>query len=59
MPAAGTDYVQFLRTGRNRWWKGLVAIVLLAVGYLVVSLATGLAAISLDLATGRIAEESL
>lgn len=59
MPAAGTDYVQFFRTGRNRWWKGVVAIVLLAVGYLVISLGTGLAAISLDLATGRIDEASL
>ena len=59
MPAPGTEYVQFFRTGRNRWWKGVVAIVLLAVGFLGVSLALGLAAISLDLATGRIEEESL
>ena len=59
MPAPGTEYVQFFRTGQNRWWKGLVAIVLLVIGYVIVSLVTGLAAISLDLATGRIDEEAL
>jgi uncharacterized protein len=59
MPAAGTEYVQFLRTERHRWWKGLVAIVLLVVGYLGVSLALALPALALDVATGRISEESL
>ena len=59
LPAPGTEYAQFLRTGRNRWWKGLVVIVLLVVGYVVVSFVTGLGAIGLDLATGRIDQESL
>ncbi len=59
LPAPGTEYAQFLRTRRNRWWKGLVVIVLLMVGYLVVSFVTGLGAIGLDLATGRIDQESL
>jgi membrane protease YdiL (CAAX protease family) len=59
LPAPGTEYAQFLRTGRNRWWKGLVVIVLLVVGYVLVSFVTGLGAIGIDLATGRIDQESL
>lgn len=59
MPTPGTEYVQFLRTGRHRWWKGVVVIVLLVVGYLGISLALSLAAIGLDFATGRVDEESL
>ena len=59
MPTPGTEYVQFFRNGRNRWWKGVVAIVLLTVGYLLISLGVSLTAIFLDVATGRIDEESL
>jgi uncharacterized protein len=59
LPPPGTTYVQFFRTERNRWWKGIVVIALLVVGYLLISLATSFGAIAIDLATGRITGESL
>ncbi len=54
LPAAGTEFHQFLRTGRNRWWKGALAIGLLVVGYLLVSTVLGLVAYVFETATGRI-----
>ena len=54
MPAPGTEYHQFLRNGRNRWWKGALAIACLVVGFLIVSTVLGLIAIGIDVATGRI-----
>ena len=54
MPAPGTEYHQFLRNGRNRWWKGALAIACLVIGFLIVSTVLGLIAIGIDVATGRI-----
>ena len=59
LPAAGTEFHQFLRTGRNRWWKGVLVIALLVIGFLLVSLVTGAAAIAFEVATGRIPADSL
>jgi membrane protease YdiL (CAAX protease family) len=59
LPAPGTEYHQSLRTGRNRWWKGALAIAALVVAYLVISTVLGLVAIAIDLATGRVSASSL
>lgn len=58
MPASGTEYHRFLRTERNSWWKGVVAILAFVVSYLVISAAVGALAVVFDLATGRSTFES-
>lgn len=45
--------------GIRGWWRGLVAIISLVVGFLLVSLILGLIAVVIDLATGRSTLESL
>src|SRR3954453_19850632 len=52
LPTTGTEYHHFLRTPRNRWWKGVLAILSLVVGYVIVSLALGQGAMIIDNATG-------
>ena len=47
------------RTGRNRWWKGVLAIVLLVSGFLMVCFVTGAGAIGYEVATGRVRAETL
>ncbi len=59
MPAAGAEYHHFFRTGRNRWWKGALVIVLLVIGYLTISTVTSIAAIAFEVATGRLSAEAL
>lgn len=59
LPAPATPYHQFLRTGRNRWWKGLVVIVLLVVGYFLVAGTLIIVAFVFEAATGRITWEQL
>jgi uncharacterized protein len=58
LPAPGTEYHRFLRTPRNAWWKGLVAIVGFVVGYLIINTIVGFGAIAVDVLTGRSTWES-
>lgn len=58
LPPAGTEYHRFLRTPRNAWWKGVVAIVGFVVGYLLINLVVGIGAIAFDVLTGRSTWES-
>ncbi|HEU5487052.1 MAG TPA: CPBP family intramembrane glutamic endopeptidase [Microlunatus sp.] len=58
LPPPGTEYHRFLRTPRNAWWKGLVAIVGFVVGYLLITTVISVVAIGIDLATGRSSTES-
>jgi membrane protease YdiL (CAAX protease family) len=58
LPAAGTEYHRFLRTPRNAWWKGVVAIVGFVIAYLIINTVVGLGAILFDVATGRSTWES-
>jgi len=53
LPTTPAEYHHFLRTPRNRWWKGLLAILSLVVGYVIVSLVLGQVAMIIDTATGR------
>lgn len=53
MPAPGTEYHRFLRTPRNAWWKGVVAIVAFVVGYLLLTTLVALPAIAYDVVSGR------
>lgn len=59
MPAPGTEYHRFLRTPRNAWWKGVVAIVGFVIGYLILNAAFGIAAFGFDVATGRTTFEAI
>ncbi|WP_194793370.1 hypothetical protein [Raineyella fluvialis] len=36
LPLEAQDYYGFLRTPRYRWWKGVLAILVLVIGYVVV-----------------------
>ena len=58
LPAPGTEYHRFLRTPRNAWWKGVVAIVGFVIGYLIINTVVGLGAILFDVFTGRSTWES-
>jgi membrane protease YdiL (CAAX protease family) len=58
LPPAGTEYHRFLRTPRNAWWKGLLAIVGFVIGYLLITTVISIIAIGIDLATGRSSAES-
>ncbi|HEY5981560.1 MAG TPA: CPBP family intramembrane glutamic endopeptidase [Microlunatus sp.] len=58
LPEPGTEYHRFLRTPRNRWWKGVVAILGFVIGYLIINTVVGLVAIVFDVATGRSTWES-
>src|SRR3954454_12641530 len=53
LPVPATEYHHFLRTPRSRWWKGVLAILSLVVGYVIVSLVLGQVAMIIDTATGR------
>ncbi|HEY5785513.1 MAG TPA: CPBP family intramembrane glutamic endopeptidase [Microlunatus sp.] len=53
LPPPGTEYHRSLRTPRNAWWKGVVAIVGFVIGYLILNTALGVAAIAFDVITGR------
>lgn len=53
LPAEGTPYHHFLRTPRHRWWKPLLLVVGVLVAYGVLSLATMLVAIVVDVVSGR------
>jgi len=57
-PEPGTEYHRFLRTPRNAWWKGVVAILGFVIGYLIINTVVGLGAIVFDVATGRSTWES-
>ena len=59
LPAAGTEYHRFLRTPRNAWWKGVVAIVGFVLGYLIINTVVGFAAIAFDVITGRSTWEAI
>jgi membrane protease YdiL (CAAX protease family) len=54
MPQTEVAYHQTLRVPSARWWKGLVVIALFVVGYLLISLVIQAAAVSVDVATGRV-----
>ena len=58
LPAAGTEYHRFLRTPRNAWWKGVVAIVGFVLGYLIINTVVGFGAIAYDVLSGRSTWES-
>ncbi|HYI59125.1 MAG TPA: type II CAAX endopeptidase family protein [Microlunatus sp.] len=58
LPPAGTEYHRFLRTPRNAWWKGMVAIVGFVIGYLLITTIVSIGAVAVDLATGRSTFES-
>ncbi|HYI56252.1 MAG TPA: hypothetical protein VEX57_19955, partial [Microlunatus sp.] len=53
LPEPGTEYHRFLRTPRNAWWKGVVAIVGFVIGYLLLTTVLGIGAIAFDVITGR------
>lgn len=53
LPEPGTEYHRFLRTPRNAWWKGLVAIVGFVLGYLLITTALSIPAMAYDIVTGR------
>jgi membrane protease YdiL (CAAX protease family) len=59
LPQSGTEYHRFLRTQRNAWWKGVVAIVGFVIGYLILNGVLGFAAIAYDIATGRSSWEAI
>jgi membrane protease YdiL (CAAX protease family) len=59
MPDPGTEYHRFLRTPRNAWWKGVVAIVGFVIGYLVITTALAVAAVAVDVAAGRSTWEAI
>ncbi|MDN5803670.1 MAG: CPBP family intramembrane metalloprotease, partial [Microlunatus sp.] len=59
MPAPGTEYHRFLATPRNRWWKGVLAILGFVLGYLIINAVVGGIAIGIDVATGRMTLESI
>ena len=58
LPAPGTEYHRFLRTPRNAWWKGVLAIVGFVLGYLIINTVVGVGAIAFDVLTGRSTWES-
>ncbi|MET1007558.1 MAG: CPBP family intramembrane glutamic endopeptidase, partial [Propionibacteriaceae bacterium] len=58
LPEAGTEYHRFLRTPRNAWWKGVVAILGFVIGYLIINAVVGVGAIAFDMFTGRSTWES-
>lgn len=37
LPPDGTEYHQFYRVPGNRWWRGLLVLVVAIIGYLVLS----------------------
>lgn len=53
LPEPGTEYHRFLRTPRNAWWKGVVAIVGFILGYLVLTSLLAIPAIAYDVVSGR------
>lgn len=58
-PPEPRGYTQFYRTPRNRWWKGLVSIVVVLTVFLVASLVLGLIAMLIDAFTGASDPEAL
>lgn len=58
LPEPGTEYHRFLRTPRNAWWKGVVAILGFVVGYLILNTVLGIVAIAFDVLSGRSSWES-
>ncbi|GAB3045224.1 hypothetical protein GCM10027079_07280 [Sediminivirga luteola] len=58
-PPEARGYTQFYRTPRNRWWKGLVSIVVVLTVFLVASLILGLIAMLIDAVTGASDPEAL
>ena len=48
LPTTPTEYHHFLRTPRSRWWKGVLAIICLVVGFAIVSVVLGQVAIIID-----------
>lgn len=59
LPEPGTEYHRFLRTPRNAWWKGLVAIVGFVVSYLLLTSILTVGAMFVDVATGRSTWEAI
>lgn len=53
LPTEPREYHHFLRTPRAAWWRGVLAILSLVVGYLVLSFVFGGLAVVVDIATGR------
>lgn len=59
LPLETQDYYGLLRTPRFRWWKGLLAAVLLVGGGLVVNGVLDLVGLVIDLVTGAVTVEDL
>lgn len=53
LPESGTPYHHFLRTPRHRWWKALLLVVGVLVAYGVLSVITTVAALIIDVVSGR------
>ncbi|MFI7584042.1 lysostaphin resistance A-like protein [Kocuria sp. M1N1S27] len=56
---APLTYTEFYRTPRNRWWKGLVSILVLIAGLLLFSVALALGATAIDLLLGSTTTDEL
>lgn len=53
-PVQEEDYYSFLRTGRHRWWKALLAMMSLIIGFFLLSAVIGVVGIGIDIATGAV-----
>jgi CAAX protease family protein len=54
LPQTEVAYHQTLRTPTNHWWKGLAAIAVFVLGYVIITLVLQGGAIAVDAATGRV-----
>ncbi|MFX4273254.1 CPBP family intramembrane glutamic endopeptidase [Propionibacteriaceae bacterium Y1685] len=52
--ADGLEYHQALRTPGTSWWRGVAAIIVFVIGFVIVSSVFGGIAIAIDTATGRV-----
>lgn len=59
LPTQSQDFYGFLRTPRYRWWKGLLAVVLLIGGYLLIGGVAAVAGLVVDVALGTVSTEQL
>lgn len=59
LPVRSQDYYGFLRTPRYRWWKGLLAALLLLVGFLVVDGVLATAGLIVDIVLGAVSPQDL
>lgn len=54
LPVEARQYHEFFRTPRNRWWRGLLALVMFVGIWLVLNVVLSGVAIGVDVATGRV-----